>query len=227
VCGRFNITDDPLLRALLGDLGLDIALRTQVNIAPTEDIPLVRDQDGQRSLAMVRWWLVPPWAKEISTRFSMFNARSETILQSKAFARPFKTQRGIVPASSYIEWHTEGGRKTPWLVKPVDSAIAFAAVWERWHHGDAALDSCALLTTDATPSMAAIHPRMPVMLAPADYAAWLDPTTPVEQLQHMVLPRLHQHFALATLDRAVGNSRNKGEALLEPTSATRLIEPED
>ena len=84
MCGRFNITDDPFLQALLTELGISINLPTRINIAPTEYVPVVRQISGHRELVDMRWWLVPAWAKEVSSKFSMFNARSETITDSKA-----------------------------------------------------------------------------------------------------------------------------------------------
>jgi putative SOS response-associated peptidase YedK len=102
MCGRFNVIDNPGLQQLLRDLGIDLKLPGGVNIAPTEDIPLLRRDDSGASVALAHWWLVPSWAKEINQKYSMFNARSETLGKSPAFRHPFKSQRGLVPMSSPV-----------------------------------------------------------------------------------------------------------------------------
>ena len=107
MCGRFNVIDNPELQQLLRDLGIDLGIAGATNIAPTETISVVHHSTATgRQMGSMRWWLTPAWAPEVSTRYSMFNAKSETLLTSKAFSRPFRSQRGIVPVSSFIEWKT-------------------------------------------------------------------------------------------------------------------------
>ena len=150
MCERFNVIDNPELQQLLRDLGIDLGVPTANNIAPTEAIAVARvNRDNQRELQAMRWWLTPSWAPEVSTRYSMFNAKSETLQKSKAFRRPFERQRGIVPMSSFIEWKTIDGRKQPYLIEGEGRALAAAAIWDYWDRGEEALYSCALITTAA------------------------------------------------------------------------------
>lgn len=129
MCGRFNITHMPGLQGLLQRLDIELDLPApRYNVAPTEDVVLLRQ--GRADVA--RWWLVPSWAKEVSTRYSMFNARAESLTQSPAFRGPFKSQCGIVPMSSFIEWRTDQGHKQPWLITNKDSPLALAALWDVW-----------------------------------------------------------------------------------------------
>ena len=127
MCGRFNVIDSPGLRQLLQDLGIDLQLPRAVNVAPTEPVSLVRDLAGERRLDSARWWLTPSWARAVDQKYAMFNARSETLASSRAFRHPFRSQRGIVPMSSFIEWRQEGGLKQPWLISNERGALAAAA----------------------------------------------------------------------------------------------------
>jgi putative SOS response-associated peptidase YedK len=227
MCGRFNIIDDPFLQALLADMGIDLRLPTTVNIAPTENVPVIRQSAGQRELAEMRWWLVPSWAPQVSSKFSMFNARSETISTSKAFARPYRSQRGIIPASSYIEWQTNNGVKTPWLIKPRDNAMAFAAVWDHWQQNGQVVESCAMLTTAASPAMAKIHHRMPVMLERKDIELWLDNSASAGDLTPLMAPKLTQQLMAYPLHKTIGNSRNKDSQLLQAVGPEKNIDADE
>ena len=217
MCGRFNVIDNPGLRELLRDLGIDLRLPTGVNVAPTEDVPLVRRDDAGASLARAHWWLVPSWAKEISQKYSMFNARSETLGRSPAFRLPFRSQRGLVPMSSFIEWRPEGGVKQPWLITSEQQALAVAALWDVWEGGDQPLLSCTLVTTGAAPEFQPWHARMPVLLTPDESERWLDNSRAIAADDPLFRSELKMPLRLAPLSRAVGNSRNKQLDVLQAT----------
>jgi putative SOS response-associated peptidase YedK len=209
MCGRFNVIDNPGLQQLLRDLGIDLKLPGGVNIAPTEDIPLLRRDDSGASVALAHWWLVPSWAKEINQKYSMFNARSETLGKSPAFRHPFKSQRGLVPMSSFIEWRPEGGLKQPWLITSEDHALAVAALWDLWEGGESPLLSCTLVTTAAAPEFEPWHKRMPVLLTPDESARWLDNSRPIAGDDPLFRNELKMPLLLQPLSRAVSNSRHK------------------
>ena len=149
MCGRFNVIDNPGLQALLRDLGIDLQLpaatKGGVNIAPTEPVLIARripaggEAEEETSLETARWWLTPSWADEVSQKYAMFNARSETLARSPAFRGPFKRQRGVVPMSSFLEWRKEGATKQPWGITTEDNALAVAALWDVWEKGGAPL----------------------------------------------------------------------------------------
>jgi len=223
LCGRYNVIDDPLLRELMRELGVADVPATMVNVAPTETVPIVVATAAGRQLRYMRWWLTPSWSDGPSTRYSMFNAKSETVAASRAFRNPFRRHRGIVPASSFIEWHTTPQGKQPWLIKPGSGAFAFAAIWDHWERDGVVLESCALLTTAAVPGFARIHHRMPVMLGPEDFGAWLDPLAEIADPAHFFTPRLPAPVTIAPLDRAVNNARNKSLALLQPVGAQETL----
>jgi putative SOS response-associated peptidase YedK len=213
MCGRFNVIDSPGLRQLLRDLGVDLPLPGAVNIAPTEDVALVRGLAGRREVAPARWWLTPSWAKQVDQKYAMFNARCETLASSRAFGVPFRTQRGIVPMSSFIEWRQEGAVKQPWLVSNEAGALAVAALWDVWEGGAEPLLSCTLVTTAAAPQFEPWHRRMPVMLAADEYQRWLDCSHTLDASDPVFRSELKETLRLQALPRAVGNARNKDPAL--------------
>lgn len=215
MCGRFNVIDSPGLRQLLRDLGVDLQLPPAVNIAPTEQVCLVRELSGERSAASARWWLTPSWAPAVDQKYAMFNARSETLAKSRAFRHPFKSQRGVVPMSSFIEWRQEGGVKQPWLVSNADGALAAAALWDVWEGGESHLLSCTLVTTAAAPAFAPWHSRMPVLLGADEYGRWLDGSQEIAANDSIFRSELKQPLQLQALPRAISNARSKDPALLE------------
>ena len=214
MCGRFNVIDSPGLQQLLQDLGIDLRLPTAVNVAPTEQVCMVRDLDGSRQLDSARWWLTPSWSKAVDQKYSMFNARSETLATSRAFRHPFKSQRGIVPMSSFIEWRKEGSVKRPWLISGEDEALAVAALWDVWEGAAQPLLSCTLVTTAAPVAFEPWHTRMPVLLAPGEFERWLDCAHPIDPGDPLFRSELKQTLRLQALDPAIGNSRNKAPELL-------------
>jgi putative SOS response-associated peptidase YedK len=209
MCGRFNVIDSPGLQQLLQDLGIDLQLPAAVNVAPTEQVPLVREESGGAVLEQARWWLTPSWAKAVEQRYAMFNARSESLATSPAFRRPFKSQRGLVPISSFIEWRQEGEIKQPWLITNEQQALAVAALWDLWEGGERPLLSCTLVTTAAAAAFAPWHKRMPVLLSPDECARWLDGNHPIAPDDAIFRSELKMPLQLQPLSRAINNARNK------------------
>jgi len=220
MCGRFNVIDSPGLRELLQDLGIEAAPQWGVNIAPTEDVALVAEEADGRVMRSVRWWLTPSWAPAVDQKYAMFNARCENLAKSPAFRQPFRCQRGLVPMSSFLEWRTEEGSKQPWLVTNARAAMAAAALWDVWSKGDHPLVSCTLVTAAAAPEFEPWHRRMPVLLGPDEWDRWLDNTRPVAPDDAIFRSDLKEPLRLLPLSRAVGDSRRKEPALLEPVGET-------
>ena len=217
MCGRYNIHDDPWLQTLLKELGVEVRIPTRVNIAPTEAVPVVVEEEGVRRLREMRWWLVPSWAPAIDTRYSMFNAKAETLATSKAFRGPLRHRRCILPASSFIEWTLSEGRKQPWLIRAEGAAIAFAGLWDVWEKDGNYLESCTIITTGPNSLIAALHDRMPVILPPAAYAAWLDPAplAPTD-LAPLLVSYPAGEMALYPVSRTVNAPANDSPACIAP-----------
>ncbi|MBE9397141.1 SOS response-associated peptidase [Pontibacterium sp. N1Y112] len=220
MCGRYNIIDDPYTRALLEILDIHGHLETRYNIAPTERVPVIRQGQAGNELSSMRWWLVPSWVKEPSTRYSMFNARAEGLVESRAFRHSFKRQRCILPASSFIEWHTEDG-KQPYEIRAETGALAFAGLWECWGTGAEQIYSCAMITTDAVSEFRDIHTRMPVMLAPDMFQQWLEPAIDGKALMPFLLPQLPTSLLVVAVDPRINLSRLKEAP--EPISEVGMI----
>ena len=224
MCGRFNTTDSPQLQALLATLHIDIGpLPTRYNIAPTEPVLTLYESDGSFAAMEMRWWLTPHWAREPSQKFAMFNARSETVATSKAYAGPFKRQRAIVPASSFIEWHTEAGHKQAYLRAFEGQPCLFAGIWEHWQRADSEIYSCAILTTAAVPGFAAIHQRQPLMLDAQGAQDWLQAGQSAQRLEELMQPALPARLAVTPITSALNNARIKQAP--EPCGATFYIDP--
>ncbi|MEH6549415.1 MAG: SOS response-associated peptidase [Pseudomonadales bacterium] len=211
MCGRYNIIDDPFVQALLKTLGVDMgSLPTRFNIAPTEQVPVVHELDGDRRLSDMRWWLVPSWSSGPNQKYAMFNARAESILSSRAYGKPFERQRAIIPASSFIEWQKTADGKQPLMIESGAGVWAFAGIWDCWQGGDEPLYSCSIITKAATSEFSALHNRMPICLSEGDYAQWLDNKTPLSEVLPLLAKDSTALLKVTELNTAVNNARNKG-----------------
>jgi putative SOS response-associated peptidase YedK len=225
MCGRFNMTTDPLTRLFMALVGQPFPGGDRLNVAPTEAVPVIADDGGARRVAEMQWWLVPHWSKEPKTRYATFNARSEKMATSNAFRSPFLHRRCLVPVSGFYEWITDAdGRKQPhYVVGDGEDGLVLAGLWDRWQGGQQTLDSFTLVTTAAHVSLAWLHDRQPVMLTLEEAERWLDPDADAEDLLALCAPRLAVPLAVVPTSPRVNSSRYKGEACLEPTGPVRHL----
>lgn len=163
------------------------------NIAPTQPVPIVRQhpKEPNRVLSLVRWGLIPSWAKDMSGSAGMINARSETAATKPAFRDPMKFRRCLVPADGFYEWGRTESAKQPFCFEVNDGELfAFAGLWDRWRDPSGQwIKSCSILTTTPNAVTAAVHDRMPVILKRNDCDLWLDPgMTDVEALSDLLKP---------------------------------------
>jgi putative SOS response-associated peptidase YedK len=160
------------------------------NIAPTDVVPVVRRRhDGERELVLLRWGLIPYWAKDPKIGYSTINARAETIADKPAFKEAFRGRRCIVPASGFIEWQTVGKKKLPYhFRRPDHRPLSLAGLWERWSKGGEPVETFTIVVTEANDLVRPMHDRMPVVLADGDIDAWLDPDTSPAVLKTMLRP---------------------------------------
>jgi putative SOS response-associated peptidase YedK len=175
MCGRFTLHGPgDELKAYFEVDGLD-DLPDRYNIAPTQNVLALRLEEGEQRFAELSWGLVPSWAKDRNIANKLINARSETAAEKPSFRTAMRQRRCIIPASGYYEWQKVGKEKQPYYIHhSVAPFLAFAGLWERWVDGDGAvLESCTILTTGARTSMAWLHHRMPVILEPESFKAWL------------------------------------------------------
>ena len=169
-------------------IGPPLNLRPRYNVAPSQDVAVVCAAEEGRTLAMLRWGLIPAWAKDPAIGHRLINARSETVAEKPSFRSAFRHRRCLIPADGFYEWRREGKTRQPWLFGLRDGApFVFAGLWERWtvpagaaltgslaerSPGDA-VETCTILTTAANDTVAQVHGRMPVILPPDVWDAWL------------------------------------------------------
>jgi putative SOS response-associated peptidase YedK len=210
MCGRYTLHAHPDVVALLFGLSDVPAYQPRFNIAPAAQVLVIRSADDAAVAAHVRWGLVPRWAKDPSIGARMNNARAETVAVKPSFREAYRRRRCLIPASGFYEWKAEGGRKQPYYIYPAGAEVfAFAGLWERWQE----LETCAILTTDANAKMAAVHDRMPVIVSPAEYSAWLSG----ESYEKVALRACADDaIQIRRVSRAVNNARNDHPGLVEP-----------
>ncbi|MDZ7685831.1 MAG: SOS response-associated peptidase [Gammaproteobacteria bacterium] len=224
MCGRFNVISDPVGRLILEITGRGFVVDTRYNIAPTEDVPVILERDGEWDVRDMRWWLVPHWSDGPSSKYAMFNAKSETLEKSRAYREPFARRRCIVPGSGYYEWRKEGSGKVPYYMTPEDgSAFAFAALWDCWKGEHEVIESCTIVTTDAPESMASIHDRMPVHLTSEQAKTWVDAGAETQTLKDLLAPTLRMPITITPVSTIVNNARNKDERCLEPIGEASTV----
>lgn len=189
------------------------------NIAPSSDVLVVRlGDDGERELVRLKWGLVPSWAKEPETGYSMINARAETVDTKPAFRAAFHRRRCLIPADGWYEWQPIPGQrwKQPWYFRlKSEEPLAFAGLWEHWQQGPQSLQTCTIIVCEANALAAPIHDRMPVILEPQDFAAWLDPKAPADQARALLKPAPVETLRAYKVSRAVNSTAHDGPQLIE------------
>jgi len=177
LCGRFTLRARPEDVAEHFELDGELSLQPRFNVAPGQEVPIVRrDDGGGRRLEQRTWGLVPFWATDPAVGNRMINARSETVSEKPAFRQAVAKRRCLVPADGFYEWASGPAPKQPyWIGRADEGLFAFAGLFEDWHaEASDAIRSCTILTTTANATLAPIHHRMPVILAPSAYATWVD-----------------------------------------------------
>ena len=215
-------------------------LQPDYNVAPTKEVYAVMERPpsaeksspAQRQLRVLRWGLVPSWAKDPSIGNRMINARMETVAEKPSFRRAFASRRWLLPADGYYEWYptselTKSGKpkKQPFFIRPSDGGIlAMAGLYEIWKDPTKAQDdpdlfrwTCTVLTTQAEDGLGHIHDRMPMMVARERWADWLDPTVSAkEDLLELLVPAAPGRLEAYPVSPSVSNVRNNGPELVEP-----------
>ena len=178
MCGRFTLqTPETNIREDFNlPIGIKLGLKPRYNIAPSQDIPIIRDTKDGPELTLARWGLVPHWSKEPTTKYSTINARIETVAEKPTYRSPFKSRRCLIPADGFYEWKIINGHKIPhYIHMQKGSVFAFAGIWDQWEAEGKTLDSCSIIVMPANEVMKPLHERMPAIIAPTHYDLWLDP----------------------------------------------------
>lgn len=218
MCGRFALKNPQAIKAAfeVGELPDDLTPR--YNIAPSQDIAIIRFSPSGRQLTMARWGLIPSWTKELNTKYSTINARADTVDTKPTYRVPFKHHRCLIPADGFYEWKEEGGIKRPHHIGMKDGRpFAMAGLWDVWKGPEGDVLSCSIIVTEANPFMQQLHDRMPVILQPTDYEQWLDPDNQdTARLKQLLIPATGDTLTEWPVSRMLNNPRNEGPQCAEP-----------
>ncbi|MCU0290522.1 MAG: SOS response-associated peptidase [Thermoanaerobaculaceae bacterium] len=175
MCGRFTLASPGNIVAEVFGLDEEPLVSPRFNIAPTQDVTVVRTPAGRRQAGTLQWGLVPSWAKDEAIGSKLINARAETVAEKPAFRAALRARRCLVLADGFYEWQPAGGRKQPWYFRAADGRpFAFAGLWERWQPAAGeAVESCTIITTEANDLVRPVHERMPVILPLDVLDRWL------------------------------------------------------
>lgn len=220
MCGRYTLaTPDPAdVRARFG-IAESVPVRQRFNIAPGDEVLAVTtDREGAARGEVLRWGLVPSWAKTPELGLKLINARVETVAEKAAFRRPFERFRCLIVADGFYEWQGRTGAKQPFHITRGDGALfAFAGLWSIWHASDGSrLRTCSIITLPANSRVAPLHDRMPAILAPEVEQTWLEPTTPPSQLHELLHGLPEAKTRLQPVSAAVNDARYDGPECLAP-----------
>jgi len=229
MCGRYSLTT-PVegVRQVFGFLERP-NLAARYNIAPTQEVPAVRLEPAEAGgatgphLVMLRWGLIPVWAKDKAIGSRMINARAETVAEKPSFRAAFAKRRCLIVADGFYEWRKDAGAKQPYRAAMADGRpFAFAGLWEHWTDPSdgTRVESCTIVTTEANELLKPIHPRMPVIVDPADFEAWLDVTAGPDGARALLRPYPAGLMKVYPVSPRVNSVANDDAALIEPLTAT-------
>jgi putative SOS response-associated peptidase YedK len=225
MCGRFTLRTP--LSTLIQQFQLaespQVQLPLRFNIAPTQDVAAIRvaAAGGPRQLGLLRWGLIPSWAKDPAMGARMINARAETVSEKPSFRAAFRRRRCLVPADGFYEWKKIGRKKQPYYFRRRDDRpFALAGLWEQWwdnrERDGEPLETCTIITTEANELSQPIHDRMPVILDATDYDLWLDPDAQdKEPLQALLQPYDASQLRADPVSTHVNNVRHDDPQCIE------------
>lgn len=203
----------------------ETSLSARFNGAPTQDFATCRlNESGNREISILRWGLVPFWAKDLSIGSRLINARAETVHSKPSFRAAFRQRRCLVPANGWFEWSSVAGRKQPYFIASESAdPLSIAALWESWDKDGESLETFTLITTQATSELSRIHHRQPAIVDSNDWDLWLDPSSSAISLLDLVQTPYRGPYLYHAVSTRVNNVRNNTEEVLEPSSERGLF----
>ncbi len=216
MCGRYTLTID--IKTIAEKFGVPASLETspRYNIAPTQEVVTIM-RNGTSHLALLRWGLIPSWAKEESIGSRMINARAESLAEKPSFKGLLRSKRCLIVADGFYEWKQENNYKTPmYITLKNGEPFAFAGLWDQWKSPDGQqVRSCTIITTEPNDVLAPIHNRMPAILLPGAYEDWLNPDMRDEQaLSHWLAPYPAEEMTVRAVSRLVNDAKREGSELI-------------
>ena len=222
MCGRYVITSSPAAIRALFRYSEQPDFPPRYNIAPTQPVPIVRLDRGERAFALVRWGFIPAWVKDPRSFTLLVNARGESVGERAAFRNAMQRRRCLVPADGFYDWKAGGEHSRPCFVRPRSGKpVAFAGLWETWMgpNGEEVETAC-IITTAANRALAPIHDRMPVVIAPEAFDLWLDcANVDAATAAALIVPAPEDLFEAYEVGTAVNRAANDFPALIAPLAA--------
>jgi putative SOS response-associated peptidase YedK len=219
MCGRYTITvsEDELIARYMAEEPTNRYHTPRFNVAPTQQVPVILNDEGIIKIDAFKWGLIPFWAKDTKVGFKMINARADTVAEKPSFRNAFKQRRCLIPADGFYEWKKIGADKQPYRILLKDQLIfSMAGLWESWTNPDGEeIKSCTIITTDPNELMLDIHDRMPMILSVEDEHKWLDKNQSVEDLKAMLQPFPMERMRAYLVSKDVGNVKNQNAGLIE------------
>ncbi len=219
MCGRFSTGKIPLEFLIeIFDLPQVDQFEEQYNIAPTLQIPVIREREGGRYFDYLRWGLIPSWSKDKGTA-PLINARIETIAEKPSFKDSFRRRRCIIPACGFYEWERVGKEKQPYYIFQADrKPMTLAGLWDSWTNRETGevIESCTIITTESIPMLEELHDRMPVALNYHSAKKWLDMRiTDTEELKEILEEGQGVQLEMYPVSLYVNSVGNEGEKCVE------------
>jgi len=221
MCGRYTLKTP--VEKLAEEFGFDdssVELPPNYNVAPTQGVAAVLEEDGRRRLEVLRWGLIPPWADDPQIGSRMINARAETAPEKPSFRRAFRERRCLILADGFYEWKRMNGGKQPYYIHMKEGRpFALAGLWESWKDdGGPEIRSCTILTTKPNALAGEIHDRMPVILPTGSYDVWLDAEADRDELYGLLAPYPEDEMEAYPVSRFVNSPSNNDPRCIEPAA---------
>jgi putative SOS response-associated peptidase YedK len=230
MCGRYRLSRrKQIIEERFGSEPWDDDWNPRYNIAPTQPVPVIRQNPKEpvRQISLMKWGLIPNWARDVSIAGSTINAKSETAATKPAFREPLRLRRCLIPADAFYEWKKNGSAKQPYCLE-VDSGelFAFAGLWDGWKDANGHwIRTCSILTTTPNAVTAAVHDRMPVILDPDSYGAWLDPGMQnVTAISELLKPLDARRMRCYPVSARVNHAANDDEECSRPVEVVETQE---
>ena len=227
MCGRFSLTRgdrDDIERTFRVRLPADWAWKPRYNLAPAQEVLAILEDEGGRRAEKLRWGLIPSWASDPKIGNKLINARAETLFAKPAFREAARRRRCLIVADGFYEWQKRpDGRKVPFYIRRKDGGLfGMAGIWEEWPGPEGPMRTCAIITVDANDLLKPIHARMPAILSPQSYDAWLDPRNQ-RAAELLALLRTHptEELECFSVSRFVNRSDYDGPECVRPLRGLR------
>jgi putative SOS response-associated peptidase YedK len=229
MCGRYSMSSAPHSVRRRFNYVDQPNFPPRYNIAPTQPIAIVRMSEGQRRFALVRWGLIPSWVKDPKAFSLLINARAESVNEKPAFRNAMRHRRCLIPADGFYEWKRDaaGGAQPYFITLREDGPFAFAGLWETWTgpNGEE-METAAIVTTQASPLIAPIHDRMPVILPPSAYDLWLDcRNVDAKTAAALLVPAPDAMLRVYPVSKAVNRTANDSPDLITEVTPDMAARP--